>query len=115
MSMRPQIPVRTSESEEALAFIRQMGVENVSLMLKPEEIRVEVLRAQKEKLAKFGMTISDAACMELQKNKSIHLGLPDRDQEIEKFIHMLRVFGEEQIPFTSIAWQPNGILCGHVL
>lgn len=110
MSMRPQIPVRTSESEEALAFIRQMGVENVSLMLKPEEIRVEVLRAQKEKLAKFGMTISDAACMKLQKNKSIHLGLPDRDQEIEKFIHMLRVFGEEKIPFTSIAWQPNGIL-----
>ena len=38
MSMRPQIPVRTVESEEALAFIRQMGVENVSLMLKPDEI-----------------------------------------------------------------------------
>ena len=23
---------------------------------------------------------------------------------------MLRVLGEEKIPFTSIAWQPNGIL-----
>ena len=25
MSMRPQIPVRSSESEQALQFIRQMG------------------------------------------------------------------------------------------
>ena len=62
MSMRPQIPVRTVESEEALAFIRQMGVENVSLMLKPDEITREVIQQQKEKLARHHLTISDAAC-----------------------------------------------------
>lgn len=110
MSLRPQIPVRTSESDATLSFIRQMGVENVSLMLKPDEINREVLQQQKEKLARFGMTISDAACNELQKNKSIHLNLPDRDFQIERFNNMLRVLGEEKIPFTSIAWQPNGIL-----
>ena len=55
---------------------------NVSLMLKPDEINREVLQQQKEKLARFGMTISDAACNELQKNKSIHLNLPDRDFQI---------------------------------
>lgn len=110
MSMRPQIPVRSSESEQALQFIRQMGIENVSLMLGPDELTAEAIRAQKNKLAAFGLRISDAACMELQKNKSIHLGLPDRDHEIDRFNQMLRVFGEEEIPFTSIAWQPNGIL-----
>ena len=109
MSMRPQIPVRSSESEQALQFIRQMGIENVSLMLGPDELTAEAIRAQKNKLAAFGLRISDAACMELQKNKSIHLGLPDRDHEIDRFNQMLRVFGEEEIPFTSIAWQPNGI------
>ena len=44
MSLRPQIPVRTSESDATLSFIRQMGVENVSLMRKPDEINREVLQ-----------------------------------------------------------------------
>lgn len=48
MSLRPQIPVRTSESDATLSFIRQMGVENVSLMLKPDEINREV-RSSKRK------------------------------------------------------------------
>ena len=47
MSMKPQIPVRASESDQALSFIRQMGVEHVSLMLKPEEITYECIAAQK--------------------------------------------------------------------
>ena len=47
MSMRPQIPVRSSESEQALQFIRQMGIENVSLMLGPDELTAEAIRAQK--------------------------------------------------------------------
>lgn len=55
MSMRPQIPVRSSESEQALQFIRQMGIENVSLMLGPDELTAEAIRAQKNKLAAFGL------------------------------------------------------------
>ncbi len=110
MSMRPQMPVRTADRDETLSFIRQMGVENVSLMLKPEELTYDQVAAQQEMLAKFGLTVSDAACNELQKNKSIHLNLPDRDQQIDRFNHMLRVLGKAKIPFTSIAWQPNGIL-----
>ena len=57
MSMRPQIPVRSSESEQALQFIRQMGIENVSLMLGPDELTAEAIRAQKNKLAAFGLLI----------------------------------------------------------
>lgn len=93
MSLRPQIPVRTSESDATLSFIRQMGVENVSLMLKPDEITRDVLQAQKEKLARYSMTISDAACNELQKNKSIHLNLPDRDHQIERFNNIFACAG----------------------
>ena len=110
MALRPQIPVRTTENDATLTFIRQMGIENVSLALKPDEITREVISAQKEKLAAYGMTISDAACNELQKNRSIHLGLEDRDYQIERFNKMLEVLGAEKIPFTSIAWQPHGIL-----
>lgn len=110
MSMKPQIPVSASESDGALRFIQQMGLEYVSLMLKPEEITYDFVAAQQERLAGFGLKVSDALCPVLQKNKSIHLGHSDRDEHIEKFVELLRVLGKANVPFTSIAWQPNGIL-----
>lgn len=110
MSMRPQIPIRTVESDTCLAFIQQMGVEYVSLMLKAHELTDDCIVTQKERLARFGLNISDIACGELQKNKSIHLNLPDRDIQIGRFKEMLKLLGRHKIPFTSIAWQPNGIL-----
>lgn len=114
MSMKPQIPVRCTESDETLAFIRQMGLTCVSLALKPEELTYDCIRQTQRRLAEFGLIVSDASCNELQKNKSIHLNLPDRDQQICRFIEMLEVLGKTEIPFTSIAWQPNGILrTGH--
>lgn len=85
MSMKPQIPVRTADSDDALSFIRQMGIEYVSLSLKPEELTYDCVMKQKERLAKFGLTVSDALCNELQKNKSIHLNFPDRDDQIRRF------------------------------
>ena len=110
MSMKPQIPVRTADSDDALSFIRQMGIEYVSLSLKPEGLTYDCVMKQKERLAKFGLTVSDALCNELQKNKSIHLNFPDRDDQIRRFNDMLQVLGKAEVPFTSIAWQPNGIL-----
>ena len=110
MPLKPQIPVTTEESDEALRFIRQMGIEYVSLMLKPEEITDKTVAAQQERLAEYSLQVSDALCPALQKNKSIHLGYSDRDEQIERFLHLLRVLGKAHVPFTSIAWQPNGIL-----
>ena len=110
MGMRPQIPVGARESDETLAFIRQTGVEWVSLRLELSELFDEAVTAAKARLGRFGLAVSDAYCMELQKCRSIHLGLSDRDDWIETFNHMLRVLGRGKIPFTSIAWQPHGIL-----
>ena len=87
-----------------------MGIEYVSLMLKPEEITDKTVAAQQERLAEYSLQVSDALCPALQKNKSIHLGYSDRDEQIERFLHLLRVLGKAHVPFTSIAWQPNGIL-----
>ena len=44
MSMKPQIPVRTADSDDALSFIRQMGIEYVSLSLKPEELTYDCVK-----------------------------------------------------------------------
>ena len=114
MGLRPQVPVRTVDSDETLQFVRQMGIEYVNLMLSEEDISYDIVMRQKERLEKFGMKVSDAHCSALQKNKKIHLNLPGRDYEIEKFQNMLEVLGKAEIPFTSIAWQPNGILRTHI-
>ena len=109
-TLRPQLPVRTTEDENALKFIQQMGIEYVSLGLKRDEINYDVIMRQKEKLNKYNIKISDVFCNDLQKNKSIHLNLPNRDSEIDAFNNMLKILGKANIHFTSIAWQPNGIL-----
>ena len=110
MPLRPQLTVGTGESEDNLSFIREMGIEYVSLAVKPEDIEVDTLLHVKERLSKFNIQISDVFCTPLQKNKIIQLGLEGRDAEIEKFNNMLYVLGRVGIEFTSVAWQPNGIL-----
>lgn len=109
-TLRPQIPIMTGADENQLKAIQQTGVEYVSLGFKRDQIDYDLVMKEKERLSRFNLQVSDAFCNELQKNKSIHLGRADRDSEIDAFNNMLRIFGKAEIPFTSIAWQPNGIL-----
>lgn len=110
MSMNVQIPISTAETDDNLSFIRQMGIEYVSLSLRLEEIEYDTLIRVKERLLKYNINISDVFCTPMQKNKIIQLGLQGRDAEIDLFNQMLRVLGKVGIAFTSVAWQPNGIL-----
>ena len=109
-TLRPQIPVFAGESGDTLRFIRQMGIEYVSLGMRRDQIDYGFLESEEARLMEHGLKVSDAWCPDFQKNKSIHLGLADRDKETDAFIHMLDVYGRCGFPFTSIAWQPNGIL-----
>ena len=80
MALRPQIPVAVASPDADLAVIRQCGIGDVSLMLNPKELRDDVVARAQERLARFDLTVSDAFCMPLQKNRAIHLGLPERDE-----------------------------------
>jgi D-mannonate dehydratase len=108
--MRPQVPLGANAPDEQLCFIREMGIEYVTLALSPEEIEYDTVMQVKERFSKYKIEISDVFCTPLQKNKIIQLGLEGRDIEIDKFINMLYVLGKAGIEFTSVAWQPNGIL-----
>jgi mannonate dehydratase len=114
MGLRPQVLVRTVDTEDTLRYIEEMGIEYVSLSLKESEVLgpdgYDNIMKQKERLAEYHLQVSDASVGSLQKNKAIHLNLPNRDEEIDKFNRMLEVFARAGIPFASIAWQPNGIL-----
>lgn len=110
MSMRPQVSVKYGEKEENLSFIQQMGISYVSLGLDLEQVQIETIKSEQQRLLRYGLRVSDAYCMKLQKNRAIILGKEERKGYIELFQKMIHVFGCLDIPFTSIAWQPNGVL-----
>lgn len=96
--------------EREMSAIAQAGVEYVSLGMRRADLSYDFIIRERERLASFGLSISDLFCPELQKNKIIHLGLEGREGEIDAFCDMLSILGRASIPFTSIAWQPDGIL-----
>lgn len=108
--MKVQIPVGTTNTDEELAFIREMGVETVNLNVSLAESGYEALMRAKERLAKFHLEVGDVTCAVLQKNPAIDLGWKERDKEIDRFIASIEAAGKAEIPIVSVAWQPNGIL-----
>ena len=109
-ALRPEVPVLLGASDNELKFIKAMGIEHLSLVLKRDELEGDAFHKGMEKFRKNGFIVTNAACMELQKNRAIHLGLENRDEEIEAFIDAMKLFSSEGIEFTSVAWQPYGIL-----
>ena len=85
-ALRPEVPVLLSASDNELKFIKAMGIEHLSLVLKRDELKEDVFHMGMERLRKNGFKVTNAACMELQKNRAIHLGLENRDEEIKAFI-----------------------------
>lgn len=114
MSITMQVPVIFSDTattpDDELQLIREMGVSCVDLNLDLHHAQKKELEDVLAHLEKFGLHAGNLSCMPLQKNKSIDLGLEDRDQEIEKFIQHVQTAAAVGVPLVSIAWQPNGIL-----
>lgn len=116
MSMKVMIPVIIGNTDEELAFIREMGVEHVELNIKESQCNVETIQAELDRLAKFGLSAPILSCWTLQKNPVIDLNLTEvdgkpasRDEEIAKFIEMVKVSAAVGIDTVSVAWQPTGI------
>ena len=74
MSMRPQVSIKYGEKEENLSFIQQMGISYVSLGLDLEQVQIETIKSEQQRLLRYGLRVSDAYCMKLQKNRAIILG-----------------------------------------
>lgn len=116
MSMKPTIGISPATTDEALAFIREMGIEWVELNAKEEDCEPENLAAIVERLKRFDLAICLVSVNSLQKNDIIDLNLTEkngkevsRDVEIEKFNKFVRNVATAGIDVVSVAWQPTGI------
>lgn len=110
MAMKPELPARYGHTEEQLSFIREMGIEYLNLNVMPENANYEDMSRERDRLAKYGISISDFACPPLQKSKDIILGTAQKDQKIDEFREFIRLAQRIGAPLVSVAWQPNGIL-----
>ena len=96
-------------TEEQMRSVQGMGIEYLAVNFLLEDANDEGVCRFQEKAARYGLTIADAGCPNLQKCPQIHLGKEDRDLWIDRYNEFTMALGRAGIPVNYIAWQPNGI------
>lgn len=108
--IKVQSKVVSDYTDEQLLFIKQMGVRYVYVIFKDEHTDYDSVMKLKERLDRFGLTVTDAGNVSLYKSDKIHLGLPGRDEAIEAYNNFNRVLGKAGIPVVYMTWEPNQVL-----
>ena len=96
--IKVQSKVVSDYTDEQLLFIKQMGVKYVYVIFRDEHTDYDSVMKFMERLRKFDLTVTDAGNVHLYKSDKIHLGLPGRDEAIEKYNAFNRILGKAGIP-----------------
>lgn len=108
--IRVQHKVVSDYTDEQLLFLTQMGVKYVYVMFKDEHTDYDSVMRFMERLNKFGLVATDAGNTALYKNAAMHLGLPGRDEAIQRYNDFNRVLGKAGIRIVYMTWEPNQVL-----
>jgi mannonate dehydratase len=108
--IRVQDKVVSDYTDEQLMFLKQMGLKYVYVMFKDEHTDYDSVMRFVDRLHKFGLTPTDAGNTHIYKCDKIHLGLPGRDEAIERYNNFNRILGKAGIPIVYMTWEPNQVL-----
>jgi len=108
--IRIQQQVFSDYTDDQLLFLKQMGIENVYVMFRDQHTDYDSVMSFVDRLRKYGLTPTDGGNRTIYKNPAIHLGLPGRDEGIERFNAFNRLLAKAGIPITYMTWEPNGVL-----
>lgn len=106
--MTVQVPMWSTAADGELQFYREMGIEAVSVMFREDDWDYDSVCRLQERMARFGLRITDGGSFSVFKNPVIHLGLEGRDAQIDRYNQFTTVMGRCGIPVCSLAWQPDG-------
>ena len=116
MAIKPTYNAGTRQPDEVYKAYREMGMEWVQLSFSEEELNIETMQKEIDRLAAYHLKPWSINCMTLQKDPVIHLNLTeykgqpaDRDTEIAKFIQLIKLCSHFGVKYTSVAWQPVGV------
>lgn len=92
-----------------LSFLQQMGIRYVLVKFTDTHTNYDDAARFVERLHRFELIPTDGGNVSMHKNPSIHLGLPDRDEAIQRYNNFTRVLGRVGIPVGYITWEPNRV------
>ena len=101
--------INPNYDEDELLFLRQLGLEYCYTWLSEEQTNYEFLARLSERVSNAGLTLYNAGNMNVGKSHKIHLGLPGRDEDIEKFARLLVNLSRVGIKTTTFTWEPDQV------
>ncbi|MDO4329211.1 MAG: mannonate dehydratase [Lachnospiraceae bacterium] len=108
--IRIQQQVFSDYTDDQLLFLKQMGIRYVYVMFRDQHTDYDSVMSFVDRLRKHGLVPTDGGNRTIYKNPAIHLGLPGRDEGIQKFNDFSRILAKAGIPITYMTWEPNGVL-----
>jgi mannonate dehydratase len=105
---------RADPTDDDLLFLRQIGVEYVSLGATPETANAASFTKMRERYEAAGIKVYNIGSGvgpsgSLHNMPEVTLNLPGRDQKIEEYKNYLRYLGTAGIHYTTYAHMGNGI------
>jgi mannonate dehydratase len=96
-------------AEEDLLWVRQMGVEWVTLWTDGAHAGYEYYASRRALFERYGLRIYGFGNSDVHNQPAIVLNLPDRDRKVEEYKRHLQALGRAGIPYTTYAHMANGI------
>lgn len=102
-----QFPAKATDDD--LLFLKQIGIEYVSVQSLPGERTAGDFLALKKRYAGAGITVWNIGNTDVHNMPEVTLNLPGRDRKIEEYKTYLRNLGQAGIYYTTYAHMGNGI------
>jgi mannonate dehydratase len=102
-----QFPAKPTDDD--LLFLKQIGVEYVSVGSTPDLRTAEGFLQIKKRYADAGITVWNIGNTDVHNMPEVTLNMPGRDRKIEEYKNYLRNLGKAGIYYTTYAHMGNGI------
>ena len=102
-----QFPAKPTDND--LLFLKQIGVDYVSVASTPDLRTAEGFLQIKKRYADAGITVWNIGNSDVHNMPEVTLNLPGRDQKVEDYKNYLRNLGKAGIYYTTYAHMGNGI------
>jgi mannonate dehydratase len=107
--MKIALQARPEPTEEDIAFIQQLGLDQVVLWTNGSKAGAEYFASRKKIYGDAGINVFGFGNSKVHNQDSIVLNLPGRDEKIEEYLTHLRDLGTAGIGYTTYAHMGNGI------
>jgi mannonate dehydratase len=101
--------VASDPTPEDLQFVRQLGVEYVSIWTDADTATVENFLRLRRNVESAGLKVWNIGNLSVHNMEEVTLNLPGRDRKIEEYKAYLRNLGKAGLHYTTYAHMGNGI------